>query len=245
MAHQPQAQGTSRDPHPGAHDSGEAHRSASPDEGVRHGGSHRRGHYTPTQRRDPGAMRRGGQAQGSGADALANGLGWFSIGLGLAEVLMPGRLAGFLGMRGQERLIQGYGLREIANGIGLLAARDKGPWLWGRVGGDALDLATLAGNLGEGNRRRENVGIAMAAVAGVTALDIYAAQMHSQSGAVSGAVSGAMSRLKGSPSAPPRDFSDRTGFPKGVQAARGAAKDFKVPDDMRTPEALRALNEKR
>ena len=30
-----------------------------------------------------------------------------------------------------------------------------------------------------------------------------------------------------------RDYSDRSGFPKGIEAARGLAKDFLVPRDMR------------
>ena len=33
-------------------------------------------------------------------DALARGLGWFSITLGVAEVTAPGRLARVLGMEG-------------------------------------------------------------------------------------------------------------------------------------------------
>ena len=35
------------------------------------------------------------------------------------------------------------------------------------------------------------------------------------------------------------DYSDRSGFPQGVEAARGAAKDFEPPRDMRIPEPLR------
>jgi len=37
----------------------------------------------------------------SSADALARGLGWFSIGLGLAEVLAPRTLTRALGLDGQ------------------------------------------------------------------------------------------------------------------------------------------------
>jgi hypothetical protein len=36
-----------------------------------------------------------------------------------------------------------------------------------------------------------------------------------------------------------RDYSDRSGFPQGVEAARGAAKDFQAPGDMRIPDPLR------
>jgi hypothetical protein len=167
-------------------------------------------------------MRRPG-ATGS-ADTLAIGLGCFSIGLGLAEVLAPRQLTRALGMRGQEAIVQTYGLREIANGIAILASEDRAPWLWGRVAGDALDVATLAGSFDEGNPQRRNVGIALAAVAGVAALDIYCAQQLSAGQ---------------EPQRPRRDYRNRSGFPKAAEAMRGAAKDFVLPPDLREPAAMR------
>ena len=158
------------------------------------------------------------------ADTLARGLGWFSIGLGLAEVLAPRTLTRALGLQGHERLVQAYGLREIATGVGILAARNPAPWIWGRVGGDALDLATLAGGLHDDNRHMANVGLAMGAVAAVGALDVYCAT----------ALSG-----ESEPPRRVRDYSGRSGFPREVQAMRGAASDFQMPADMRIPEALR------
>src|SRR3954452_22927910 len=71
------------------------------------------------------------------AHSMARGLGWFSIGLGLAEVLAPRALTRGLGMEGNEQLVQAYGLREIATGIGILSSDQPAPWIWGRVGGDA------------------------------------------------------------------------------------------------------------
>jgi hypothetical protein len=71
-------------------------------------------------------------------------------------------------------LIQAYGLREIAKGIGILANRRPTGWVWGRVAGDALDLATLAAAMTPDNPRRQNVALAMGAVAGVAALDVLA-----------------------------------------------------------------------
>jgi hypothetical protein len=75
-------------------------------------------------------------------------------------------------MQGSEQLLQAYGLREIATGIGILSSEQAAPWIWGRLAGDALDIATLSTGLKEDNPKRENVGIALAAVAGVTALDL-------------------------------------------------------------------------
>ena len=168
--------------------------------------------------------RRRGQAD-TATDTLARGLGLFSIALGIAEIAAPRAMARALGMKGQEGLIAGYGVREIATGIGILASNDPTPWIWGRVAGDGLDLATLATALEGDNPQKGNVGIAMAAVAGMTALDVYCAQT--------------LSRESPHPLEPLQDYSDRTGYPRGIEQSRGAASDFEVPRDFRTPEALR------
>ena len=88
------------------------------------------------------------------AMAIARGLGWFSVGLGLAELLAPKMLSEQLGMEGKEPLLRFYGAREMAAGIGILMSDNPGPWVWGRVAGDALDLATLATALDEKNPRK-------------------------------------------------------------------------------------------
>src|SRR3712207_288078 len=106
----------------------------------------------------------------SQTDGLARGLGVFSIALGLIELAAARTLTRTLGMEGNEALVRLYGVREIAKGVGILASSDPTPWMWGRVAGDALDLATLMTGLNEDNPQRGNVGIAIAAVAGVAAL---------------------------------------------------------------------------
>jgi hypothetical protein len=162
----------------------------------------------------------------STTDALARGLGVFSIALGLVEVMAARSLTRALGMEGNEALVRGYGLREIATGMGILAAKDPTPWIWGRVGGDALDIATLATGLEGDNPRKDNVVLALAAVAGATALDVYCAQT--------------LSRESLTPLPPVRDYSDRSGLPRSPEEMRGAARrDFEAPRDFRTPEALR------
>ncbi|MCV5663573.1 hypothetical protein OFN50_31615, partial [Escherichia coli] len=55
----------------------------------------------------------------TGAEQLAQALGWFSIALGAAELLAPHRMARPLGLAGQERLVAAYGVREIATGVGI------------------------------------------------------------------------------------------------------------------------------
>lgn len=171
-------------------------------------------------------MESGKQRPGVTAIAVARGLGWLSIGLGLVDALSPGMLTRQLGMEGKEAVLRAYGLREIGTGIGILTAKDPAPWVWGRVAGDALDLATLATGLGNGNGRRANVAVALAAVAGVAVLDGVCAQ------ALGSQAYGAAGRRI-------RDYSDRIGMPRAADAMRGAARDFQVPRDMRTPDALR------
>lgn len=105
-------------------------------------------------------------------------LGLFSVGLGLAEVFAPRTMERLTGVRGPA-LLRAYGLREVAVGVGLLVARRPGPWLWARVAGDALDLATLgAAVAGRTGAERQKAVAATAAVAGVTALDVACAAAH-------------------------------------------------------------------
>lgn len=103
---------------------------------------------------------------------LATFLGWFSIGLGLTELLAPGALTRMLGVGDRNKLVRGFGLREIGAGVGLLTMSNRAPWLWARVAGDALDLGALVAALKNG--KKIAVGAAIASVAAVTALDIYA-----------------------------------------------------------------------
>jgi len=82
----------------------------------------------------------------------ARALGWFSIAAGLAALAMPRRMAGIAGAPDLPMLTRAGGVREIGTGIGILASKDPAPWLWGRVIGDALDVATVG--VGLVTRRR-------------------------------------------------------------------------------------------
>lgn len=106
-------------------------------------------------------------------------LGFFSLGLGLTELCCPNSLARLIGFRLSPEIIRAYGLREIATGVGVLGDDRPATWLWGRVVGDALDLATLAAAYNEaGPKDRERLIAAAAAVAGVTVLDVISATDH-------------------------------------------------------------------
>ncbi|MBV9764223.1 MAG: SRPBCC family protein [Acidobacteriaceae bacterium] len=137
---------------------------------------------------------RQGNSQGSNEERIANGLGWFSIALGLAEVAAPGQLADLIGVRKKKEtlaLLRIYGLREIAAGIGILAQPRPTGWLWARVAGDLLDLSALGSALASNRTDKARAATATAAVIGVTAVDVLCARQMSQSSGDGAASTGA------------------------------------------------------
>lgn len=107
---------------------------------------------------------------------IARGLGWFSILLGLGEVLGGEQMDETFGTRNRRNLFRAFGLREIAAGLGiLLSRRPTAPWLWARVAGDVLDLGALGESMRLPRAKRDNLAWAIVAVVGVTALDVFCA----------------------------------------------------------------------
>jgi uncharacterized membrane protein len=113
-----------------------------------------------------------------GAERVAQGLGWFSIGLGLAELLAPALVARLCGGQGRHTgLVRLYGLREIAAGLMIFSGgRRPIQGMWSRVAGDAIDLATLAAAAASPRTNKGGVLFAATNVAAVTALDLMCAQ---------------------------------------------------------------------
>jgi len=116
----------------------------------------------------------GGDKTQTNAGALAKGLGWFSIGLGLAEIFAPRQLARTIGVaNGNTSLLPLLGMRELASGIGILTqTQHSSVWLKSRVAGDVIDLGLLGLAFSARGSSRTRLAIATAAVAGVTALDV-------------------------------------------------------------------------
>jgi uncharacterized membrane protein len=116
----------------------------------------------------------------SSAKRLAKGLGWFSIGLGLTELLAPRTIANISGVSNAHTgLIRLYGLREIASGIGIFAQKNPAEAMWSRVAGDAVDLASLGYACTAPDAKRGRITFATTSVLAVTALDIICAQQLS------------------------------------------------------------------
>ena len=106
---------------------------------------------------------------------LARCLGWFSIGLGLAEILLPKQVGRLTGVQ-HPSLLQVFGLREVVTGIGILSSAQPAMWMWGRVLGDVLDLAVISESaVDQDEDHRSRAVTAGVAVAGVMALDAMAA----------------------------------------------------------------------
>jgi uncharacterized membrane protein len=112
----------------------------------------------------------------NGAHTLARALGWFSIGLGLTELLAPRKLGRAIGFSENDiALLPLMGLREIATGAGVLAPKNPRLGIRARVAGDLIDLALLNRAFQSPDSAPDRVLAAAAAVAGVTALDVLCA----------------------------------------------------------------------
>jgi uncharacterized membrane protein len=113
---------------------------------------------------------------------LANGLGWFSIGLGLAELATPSFVANLIGVTEDSKtrkVLRFYGARELAAGFGILSQSNPSGWLWARVAGDVLDISSLCrAIIDDDNDRGRGIAIA-AALIGVTLADVYCARQLS------------------------------------------------------------------
>ncbi len=157
---------------------------------------------------------------------VAQGAAWFSIALGVIELVAPHAVARAAGLRpGSSHVVRLCGIREIATGIGLLRARNAAPWMWGRVAGDLMDAGIVA-KLSDGRSLvpAAKAVSALAAVGAIAGIDAFTAHHYKR---------------------PPRgvapweDYGARSGFPGGVDAARGAARGAPAPADMLTPQALK------
>jgi len=113
------------------------------------------------------------QIIGSRTETVARGLGWFSIGLGITEILAPRQLSKLIGIDERPVLMRMLGVRETLSGVGILLQDNPAASLWSRVAGDGMDLALLGAAMASDSSEKSNLVAATAAVAGVTALDAF------------------------------------------------------------------------
>jgi hypothetical protein len=134
----------------------------------------------------------GGDTVGMNAAQLSRGLGWFSIGLGLTELLAPRELARTIGLsESHDRVIRALGAREIASGLGLLARPKPTGFAWSRVAGDIMDLSLLGAAYSQLNSQpvsvsrsqdddRRRLTAAIITVAAVTVVDVVVSAQLTQ-----------------------------------------------------------------
>jgi hypothetical protein len=103
-------------------------------------------------------------------------------------------------------VIRAYGLREIATGVGLLTSKDPSPWLWARVAGDALDVATVGAGMRVARRPLRTLS-ALALLLGIAYVDAKVAK--------------AAPLGKNNARSPRHDYSSRSGFPAPPAQMRG------------------------
>lgn len=114
-------------------------------------------------------------ARATPLEKRATGLGWFSIGLGLAQLCAPRQMARLIGADAEDestRLgMMAVGLRELTCGFGLLSGTRPALWAWARVAGDAMDLALLGRAWQNDEPSREKMLSVGGSVLGCLALD--------------------------------------------------------------------------
>lgn len=118
-----------------------------------------------------------GAEQAPPSTALATGLGIFSLALGAAEVVMPRLLQRAIGIEptaASSVVTRVMGTREIVAGVGVLMQPHRPLPLWARVAGDAVGLALLGLAATRKHTNGLRLAAAVAAVGGITALDILA-----------------------------------------------------------------------
>jgi uncharacterized membrane protein len=128
------------------------------------------------------------------------GLGWMSLGLGVAQLAAPDRVRRFSGVDDSaisRVVVPLTGARELVHAAGLLTSRRKRAWAWTRVVGDAIDLTVLGMAIAHrgGNRRRRLLAVT-GAVAGITVIDLLTAVQATRT-RDNGSVSAARGARKG------------------------------------------------
>jgi hypothetical protein len=112
--------------------------------------------------------------------AITKGLGWFSVALGLAELVAPRGLAALIGVAPRAGIMRLMGLRELTAGVGIFDQRKPVGALWSRIAGDGVDLSLLSAALASRRSAKSRVAAAIATVVAVTILDIYAGTQTSR-----------------------------------------------------------------
>lgn len=113
---------------------------------------------------------------GMNTERMARGLGYVSLGLGVAEMVAPRQLQRLLGVAGGRTrgVLRVLGVRETMHGVDILSHRNPTHGVFSRVAGDLLDGALLA-LAAKKSRNVRGVLAAAAMVLPIVALDMWCA----------------------------------------------------------------------
>ncbi|MCD6061905.1 MAG: hypothetical protein K0R03_52 [Moraxellaceae bacterium] len=104
----------------------------------------------------------------------AKAIGWVSLGLGAAELIVPGWLQRQLGDGSYNRLMRIFGVREMLATVGV-GGQGVDAAAWSRMAAETIDLMGIAGTA---QRRMQDgrIGTTLMALAALTALDAMVAR---------------------------------------------------------------------
>ena len=157
---------------------------------------------------DNAATLSGGPADRSMTTGLraARIMGWASFGLAALFLAKPRLITRSFGLDGKENLIRGFGAQEAMAGMGALSV-DAPAAMWARAAGDVIHIGTTATGLRSSDpEQRRNAAWGVAALVGFFVVDaLIAARLTSERNPEKGER---------------RDYSDRSGFPKGIPSTR-------------------------
>jgi uncharacterized membrane protein len=146
------------------------------------------------------ATREAVKAQQDEVQRRGRGLGWMSLGLGVAQLGAPNavrRISGVDDSATSRTVVPLVGARELVHAAGLLTSRRKGVWAWTRVAGDAMDLTSLGMAIAHrGGSRRRRLLVVTGAIAGITVVDLLTAVQATRAKKI-GSVRGVRGSRKG------------------------------------------------
>ena len=148
------------------------------------------------------ATRQAVRARQDEVQRWGRGLGWMSLGLGVAQLATPGtvrRISGVDDSPTSRAVVPLVGTRELVHAAGLLTSRRKSFWAWTRVVGDAMELTSLGMAIAHrGGRRRQRLVGVTGAVVGITVVDLLTAVQATRAKEIGSVLSVRGSRKGGS-----------------------------------------------
>ena len=104
-------------------------------------------------------------------ESQASGIGWISLGIGIALTLMPLKSAGFLGWGNRQGLARVIGAGDLIVGMGLLLDRRRSRWMSARAFLNAVLAMVYARVLAGETPRRARARGGLVSMAGLTVFD--------------------------------------------------------------------------